>query len=170
MPEISLSSLQEFTESSSAVPHRIHFSHFDTIVRCTSSWYACIHHCVCVCVCVWTTLFTETCHSISSRNWSPPEIISALLQPVSIDQCCKSWIIVVKVKTRQWFGCNVTNSQHTITPLMLQQSCRIILSRVLVTRVIWLDLLHLIHSQLGTRGNTELSPFYTLCSSPLHTQ
>jgi hypothetical protein len=33
----------------------------------------------------------------------------------------------------------------------------------------WLDLLHLIHSQLGTTGNTALSLYYTLCSSPLHT-
>jgi hypothetical protein len=33
----------------------------------------------------------------------------------------------------------------------------------------WLDLLHLIHSQLGNTGNTALSLFYTLCSSPLHT-
>jgi hypothetical protein len=33
----------------------------------------------------------------------------------------------------------------------------------------WLDLLHLIHSQLGTIGNIALSLIYTLCSSPLHT-
>jgi hypothetical protein len=31
------------------------------------------------------------------------------------------------------------------------------------------DSLHLIHSQLGTTGNTALSLIYTLYSSPLHT-
>jgi hypothetical protein len=33
----------------------------------------------------------------------------------------------------------------------------------------WLDLLHLIHSQIGTTGNTALSLIHTLPSSPLHT-
>jgi hypothetical protein len=33
----------------------------------------------------------------------------------------------------------------------------------------WLDLLHLIHSQPGTAGNTALSLIYTLYRSPLLT-
>jgi hypothetical protein len=61
-----------------------------------------------------------------------------------------------------------SSSQHP-HPIFLRSI--LILSRVWVTYKtgFGLDLLHHIHSQIGITGNTALSLFYTLSSSPLHT-
>jgi hypothetical protein len=131
----------------------------------------------CVCALSALVILTDPSHG-TARHWSLSWTTRILFTYSHI--CLRNTNFNIIFSSTSFSSCSLFMFPADIFIHFLSSSCTLLILYVLVLPCVqgdlqtafwigWLDLLHRVHSQLGTTGNKALPLIYTLHSSPLYT-